>query len=111
MRKLVTELLRGIFESGSNCPSYVHQEKGGRGDRVRVNYTSSTVKEFLFYMRSEIRDKYCATESESTVRSFFFLRFVCPTIVNPKENGAINSMLTLFLFTIHFFNIQCRVPK
>jgi hypothetical protein len=54
--------------------------------------TCRTVREFLFYMRNEIMDKHSTPEAESTVRSFFFLRFVCPTIVNPRENGAINSM-------------------
>jgi hypothetical protein len=74
VRKLVTELLKGIFESSSICPPYV--------------------RAFLFYMRSEIRDKYTPQEAESTVRSFFFLRFVCPTIVNPRENGAITKCPT-----------------
>jgi len=74
VRKLVGEILKALFESSSNCPP--------------------TVREFLFYMRNEIRDKYTPTEAESTVRSFFFLRFVCPIIVNPRENGAINKFPT-----------------
>jgi len=74
VRKLVAELLKVIFESSSSCPA--------------------SVREFLFYMRNEIRDRYTSAEAECTVRSFFFLRFVCPTIVNPRENGAIRKFPT-----------------
>lgn len=69
VRKLVTELLKAIFDSDTECPA--------------------AIREFLFYMRSEIRDKYPG-EAECTIRSFFFLRFVCPAIVNPRDNGIIN---------------------
>eukprot|EP00026_Physarum_polycephalum_P006322 Phypoly_transcript_06364.p1 GENE.Phypoly_transcript_06364~~Phypoly_transcript_06364.p1 ORF type:complete len:491 (-),score=52.80 Phypoly_transcript_06364:170-1642(-) len=74
VRKLVGEILKALFESSPNCPL--------------------AVREFLFYMRNEIRDRYTSTEAESTVRSFYFLRFVCPIIVNPRENGTINKFPT-----------------
>jgi hypothetical protein len=74
VRKLVSALLKGIFESSSDCPPQV--------------------REFLFHMRSEIMDMYSPVEAESTVRSFFFLRFVCPTIVNAKDYGAITKFPT-----------------
>jgi hypothetical protein len=74
VRKLVAEILKGIFESSSSCPL--------------------PVREFLFYMRSEIRDKHPQAQADNTICAFFFLRFVCPTIVNPRENGAINKFPT-----------------
>jgi len=74
VRHLVKALLDRIFDSSKDCPP--------------------NVKEFLFYMRSEIRDVHNLEQAEITVRSFFFLRFVCPVIVNPRENGAITTCPT-----------------
>lgn len=65
LRKLVSVLLKGVFASVSACPS--------------------AIRDFLFYMSSEIRDRFPPGVVVKTVCSFYFLHFVCPFIVYPAH--------------------------
>jgi hypothetical protein len=67
LRKLVSVLLARVFDSVAACPS--------------------SIRDFLFYMSSEIRDRFPPAVVTKTVCSFYFLHFVCPFIVYPVQLG------------------------
>jgi len=74
VRKLVVVLLKHIFDSVSLCPIMI--------------------RDFLFYMSSEIRDRFPPPVVVKTVCSFFFLHYICPAIIYPTNTGLIDKQPT-----------------
>jgi len=69
LRKFTSSVVKAIFDSVPLCPT--------------------GIRDFLYHMCNEIKDRYPASLVTKTVSSFFFLRFVCPGIVYPLSCGII----------------------
>lgn len=69
LRKFTSAVVKSIFDSVPICPL--------------------GIRDFLYHMCNEIKDRYPQSTVTKTVSSFFFLRFVCPGIVYPSSCGII----------------------